>query len=83
MALACQISRIRLFSFFQLRELNVWHITCMLLAQYLSCNLLIIVIIILMATGRNQYTDGEGCNGKKRINEERQGFIYDTGFKAV
>lgn len=36
-----------------------------------------------MATGRNQYTDGEGCNGKKRINEERQGFIYDTGFKAV
>ena len=47
----------------------------MLLAQYLSCNPLIIMIIIIMARGRNQYTDGTGCNGKKRINDESQGFI--------
>lgn len=34
-----------------------------------------IMIIIIMARGRNQYTDGKGCNGKKRINDDGQGFI--------
>lgn len=59
--------------------------SCMLLAQYLLCNPLIIMILIIMATGRNQYTDGKECNDRKRINDESQGFIswHCTGSKAV
>lgn len=51
-----------------------WLISRVLLAQDLSCNPLVIMIIIIMATGRNQYTDGKGCNGKKRINDEKPRF---------
>lgn len=79
-------SKISLYASLSLvNPVNGWHISCMLLAQYLSCNPLIIMIIIIMARSRNQYTDGTGCNGKKRINDESQGFIswHCAGSKAV
>lgn len=40
------------------------HISCMLLAQYLLCNPLIIMIIINLVC-RNQYTHARGSNGEK------------------